>query len=303
MSNMGLPIRTSCNVCGAPDFRIIFPPGVAQINQIVKCTQCGLMYANPRKEADLVEIESCPDDPNFDVASRFPQRLEKERLQVRDLNGTREYLGVLYPKRGKLLEIGSSLGYTLDAFRNDGWDVVGVEPDRNSARYATKRMNIETLTLTLESANLPAESIDVIVMLHVIEHVSDPVGTLREIMRVLKPGGRLVLETPRYDTAMFWILGRRERSLSCSGHIFFFTTDTLRKAYTAAGFQLDRLNYTGRSLTLDRLIYNIGVISKSPTVNRVLASLSRAVRLQNISLTINLRDIQRVCLVKPQGIH
>jgi hypothetical protein len=34
-----------------------------------------------------------------------------------------------------------------------------------------------------------------------------------------------------------------------------------------------------------------------------LASLSRAMRLQNVSLTINLRDIQRVCLVKPQGIH
>ena len=67
-------------------------------------------------------------------------------------------------------------------------------------------------------------------MLHVIEHVPDPVGTLREIWRILKPGGHLILETPRYDTAMFWLLGRRERSLSCDGHIFFFTNESLRRA-------------------------------------------------------------------------
>jgi hypothetical protein len=97
---------------------------------------------------------------------------------------------------------------------------------------------------------------------------------------------------------MFWLLGRRERSLSCDGHIFFFTSESLRRAYTAAGFQLERLDYTGRSLTLDRVVYNIGVISKSPLLQRISASVSRRLHLQKISVKINLRDIQRACLVK-----
>jgi 2-polyprenyl-3-methyl-5-hydroxy-6-metoxy-1,4-benzoquinol methylase len=301
-SSVALPIRTDCNICGAADFVVVYAAGVAQVNQIVKCTGCGLMYANPRKEADLVDIESWPDDPNFDVERERPQRIEKERLQVRDLDRTRKNLNNLYPSRGRLVEVGSSFGYILESFRKDGWDVQGIEPDRHAAKYASNRMKIETINSTLESARLPDESVDVIVMLHVIEHVPDPIGTLREIMRVLKPGGRLVLETPRYDTAMFWLLGRRERSLSCDGHIFFFTTDSLRKAYTAAGFQLERLDYTGRSLTLDRVVYNIGVISKSRNLQRIAASLSRRLHLQEISMTVNLRDIQRVCLVKPPAI-
>ena len=296
-----LPVKTPCNICGVRDFSVIYAAGVAQINQIVKCAGCGLMYANPRKEADHVEIESWPDDPNFDVAKERPQRIEKERLQVRDLDKTRKHLNDLYPSRGRLVELGSSFGYVLDAFRQDNWSVLGVEPDRNAARYASKTMGIETINSTLEAAKLPAESADVVVMLHVIEHVPDPVGTLREIRRILKPGGHLVLETPRYDTAMFWLLGRRERSLSCDGHIFFFTSESLRKAYTAAGFQLDRLDYTGRSLTLDRVVYNLGVISKSRNLQRSAASLSRRLQLQKISMTLNLRDIQRACLVKPLG--
>jgi 2-polyprenyl-3-methyl-5-hydroxy-6-metoxy-1,4-benzoquinol methylase len=298
VSTAALPVKTSCNICGSEGFTVLYAAGVAQVNQIVKCSGCGLMYANPRKEADLVEIESWPDDPTFDVEKAAAQRLEKQRTQVRDMDSTREHLDRLYPSRGRLVEIGSSFGYTLDAFRRDNWSVLGIEPDRWAAKFASEKMRIETIRSTLEAAKLPDEFADVVVMLHVVEHVPDPVGTLREIWRILKPGGHLILETPRYDTAMFWLLGRRERSLSCDGHIFFFTSESLRRAYTAAGFQLERLDYTGRSLTLDRVVYNIGVISKSPLLQRISASVSRRLHLQKISVKINLRDIQRACLVK-----
>jgi SAM-dependent methyltransferase len=136
-------------------------------------------------------------------------------------------------------------------------------------------------------------------MLHVIEHVPDPVGTLREIRRILKPGGHVVLETPRYDTFMFWLLGRRERSLSCDGHIFFFTTATLREACKVAGLEWGRVEYTGRSLTLDRLVYNLGIISKSPALQRAAYNASRRARLNRVRFTVNVRDMQRVCLAKP----
>lgn len=291
-------IVVHCNLCHADDFTVVYAAGVAQVNQIVKCNRCGLMYANPRKEADHVEIESRPDDPSWDYETEYPQRYEKERLQVRDSSGTRALLNHLHPGRGSLLEVGSGLGFLLDSFRQDAWEVLGVEPDRYGCRHAAGRLGIQTINATLELANLASESVDVVLMMHVIEHVPDPAGSLREIHRILKPGGHLVLETPRYDTLMFRLLGRRERSLSCDGHIFFFTVDSLKRAYRSAGFELERLVYPPRSLTLDRLAYNVGVLTKSPIVQRLTRSLPRRLLLHKIWLSINVRDMQRVCLRK-----
>jgi 2-polyprenyl-3-methyl-5-hydroxy-6-metoxy-1,4-benzoquinol methylase len=297
MSSKKLPVTVSCVICGSDSFTVLYGPGVAQLNQIVSCNECGLMYANPRKEADHVDLEARRED--WDFADRDPQRFEKEQLQVRDYVSTRSLLNRLHPNRGKLIEVGSSCGFQLDAFRAEGWEVLGVDPDRNAGRLAIQKLGIATIHSILESARLPGESADAVLMLHVIEHVPDPVGTLREIFRILKPGGHLVLETPRYDTLMYKLLGRRERSLSCDGHIFFFTTETLRKSYTLAGFDLEKLEYVGRSLTMDRLAYNVGVMAKSPAVQRILKSLSRRLFLHKLSVTINVRDMQRVCLRKP----
>jgi SAM-dependent methyltransferase len=263
------------------------------------------MYASPRaKEPDYLEIAGY--DPNFNPITPDCPRVLKERLQVEDYARTRAILNRLYPQRGKLLEVGSSLGYHLDMFRKDGWDVLGVEPYFQGCRYAREELGLEVKNAILETADIPEESQDVVLLNHVIEHLDDPTRTLREVNRVLKPNGHFVIETPRYDTLMFRLLRRRERSISCNGHIYFFTTRTLKNLYDAAGFRLVQLDYVGRSLTMGRLLWNLGVISKSETVKNIVGAVSHRLHLDNLHLYLNLRDMQRVCVqkvlsVSPQG--
>jgi 2-polyprenyl-3-methyl-5-hydroxy-6-metoxy-1,4-benzoquinol methylase len=286
-----------CNYCGIDDAKVVFGPGVAQINQIVRCNRCGLMYASPRaKEPDHVEIAHY--DPNYNPLGKDDTRILKERLQVKDYDNTRALLNRLYPQRGKLVEVGSSLGYLLDAFRKDGWDVLGIEPFYQCCRYALEELGLETKNAILETADLPDECCDVVLLNHVIEHIDDPSRTLREVNRVLKPGGHFVIETPRYDTLMFKLLGKRERSVGCGGHIYFFTTQTLKNLYEAAGFKTVKLNYVGRSLTLERLNYNLGVITKNPNVRARLDDFANRFHINKASLYLNFRDMQRVCVQK-----
>jgi 2-polyprenyl-3-methyl-5-hydroxy-6-metoxy-1,4-benzoquinol methylase len=132
---------------------------------------------------------------------------------LRALNG-------LVSKRGKLPEIGSYCGVFLDRIRANGWGVTGLEPDRGVADYSRAKYGLKIVDGVLPKPELPAESFDAVMMLHVIEHMPDPSENLREIHRLIKPGGVLVVETLRFDSWMFKILGRRERSLSnCDGHI------------------------------------------------------------------------------------
>jgi SAM-dependent methyltransferase len=241
-------------------------------------------------------------NPDRDAIKKNPRTHEKERLQVRDYARTRTLLKRLYPQGGRLLEVGSSLGFLLAEFKKDGWDVLGVEPDGFGCRYTKEQQGIEVLHGILDDAAIPDESFDVVIMNHVIEHVGDPLGTLCAINRVLKPNGHFVMETPRYDSLMFQLLGRRERSVSCIGHIYFFTTQTLKNLYEAAGFRLVELNYVGRSLTVDRLIWNVGVMSKSQHLQRWLGRISRGLRLDRVHLYLNMRDMQRACIQKVAAI-
>lgn len=286
-----------CIVCEVDDATVIFGPGVAQASQIVRCNRCGLMYSSPRANVpDHVFIATW--DPNSDGVALNMQRYTKERIQVKDYARTRAFLNQLYPKRGRLLEIGSSLGFLLAEFKKDGWDVMGVEPDGFRCRYTKETHGINAFFGILEDAGIANESFDVVLLNHVIEHMDNPIATLCEINRVLKPRGHFVVETPRYDGLMFKLLGRRERSVSCDGHIYFFTTDTLKNVYETAGFEFVKLAYTGRSLTVDRLMWNLGVMSKSAIVKGCLNRLSHVLKLDKVRIYLNMRDMQRVCVQK-----
>jgi SAM-dependent methyltransferase len=290
-----------CNFCGVDDASVVFGPGVAQHNQIVRCNRCGLMYASPRQRVpDHVEIATY--DPSFDPFLPDNTRVVKERLQVKDYDKTRAHLNRFYPERGTLLEIGCSLGFLLDAFRQDGWRVRGVEPFYQACRHAQEDLRLDVINGILETAALPDSSFDVVLLNHVIEHLEDPARTLHEVNRILKPGGHFVIETPRYDTLMFKLLGRRERSVSCGGHLYFFTTRTLRNLYEAAGFKTVQVDYVGRSLTAERLCYNLGVMSKSPKVKRSLERAAERLKLRRLRLHLNLRDMQRVCVQKVASV-
>lgn len=291
-----------CNLCGGQDFNVLFPAGVAQREQIVRCKKCGLMQANPRQgPTDLEEVVERWPGYKMKEQPWFPMRRDKEQLQVADCQDTRSELGVAYPHRGMVLEVGSSFGYGLASWRSDGWQVVGVEPWAEAAQYAKEELGIQTFADQLRNVNFPSEQFDVVVMLHVIEHLADPVAELKEVFRVLKPGGRFVCETPRYDSLMFTLLGRRERSLLCDGHIYFFEVPTLIAVGDKAGFIPEKTKLVGRTLTLERLLWNVGRVSKSVAVQGAMNWLSSRLGLGKLTFYFNVRDMQRITFRKPEA--
>lgn len=132
-----------CNLCGASENSILYPHGVAQIHQIVECSKCGLMYANPMGDVDVEQIIEY--DPNYILerldTPRIQQRIKKERMQVRDYRETRDFVNKEFQSYGSLLEIGSGYGYLCDFFRTSGWDVTGLNPTRPSPSMPKRYFN------------------------------------------------------------------------------------------------------------------------------------------------------------------
>lgn len=295
----------ACNLCGADDFDVLFQAGEAQIARIVKCRQCGLIYANPRGQPvdaddyEAAEPEGLLEGVEHDRTHPFRWRYDKEQLQTRDFDTTWNLLKRLHPEKGHVVEVGSGLGFLLKRFIDDGWEATGVDPWRELPQFTQSVMGFDTLPTTLEKAKLPAESADVVILLHVIEHVPDPLETMREIRRVLKPGGHMVLETPRYDTMMFRLMGKRERSLRMDGHIYFYTDHTLSRSAEATGFRMVDSAHVGRSLTAERFIWNAANVAKSTTFTQKATAAARKVGLANLKFRLNFADMVRIVAEKP----
>jgi SAM-dependent methyltransferase len=284
----------NCNLCGADDFTVVFPKGHAQLHRIVRCNRCSLMYANPQELIDADEFAKQDELPSESDPS-FAQYLRKQQVQLPDNLRVLKKLNGFMPQRGKLLEIGSFLGTFANEIRGAGWDVTCLEPFVGAVKRSRQKYNLNVIEGILPQPNVPDATFDAAILLHVIEHMPDPGQNLAEIRRLLKPGGMLVVETPRFDSLMFKMLGRRERSISITnGHIYFFTVPTLTKLLDKHGFEPVSVDLVGRTLTLDRFITNIGVMLRNPRLRGYLSRTSRALKLENIVFHVNVRDMQRI---------
>lgn len=284
----------NCIICDLEEFDVLFSAGKAQEHEILKCKNCALMYIN--NKSGFSEIQGLKSSPKGVTITR--QYIEKQNVQMPDYIKIANELVSRYGNKGSLLEIGTNIGVLLNYLNQIGFHTVGIEPNKWCVNYARDNFNLNIYPTDLIGAKFESEKFDIVVMLHVIEHLPDPNREIKEIHRILKTGGCLVLETPSYDALPFKILRHRERSLRCRGHLYFFTPKTLKLLVAKNGFDVVKLEYVGRTLTLDRLIYNIGVILGNKKLNIFLQNISEKLGLSKIKIKLNVKDMQRMYVVK-----
>lgn len=156
--------------------------------------------------------------------------LTKERRDVTDM-----HLNKLPP--GRLLEIGCGDGEFLSRMKGLGWMVEGVDFDAQAAHAAKEKFDIEVRIGRLEEMRYPEDSFDAVTLRHVIEHVFDPIATMREVCRILKPDGVVVVLTPNAGSLGLRTFGTNWRGLEPPRHIQLFTSSTLDSVAKKAGLE------------------------------------------------------------------
>lgn len=139
---------------------------------------------------------------------------------------------------GKLLDVGCGGGRFLNRMRQCGWQVEGTDFDEQAVRKVSARYGIKTHVGDLTQCALPADSFDVVTMSQTIEHLYDPQATLRESMRILKPGGLLVMTTPNALSLGAAEFGPYWRGWEAPRHLHLFSVSSLRQLTQRAGFEV-----------------------------------------------------------------
>lgn len=142
---------------------------------------------------------------------------------------------------GRALDLGCGNGVFLDRIRRHGWQVVGVDTSAAAARAARRQFGIEVHVGALEHAQLEGESFDFVHMSHVIEHLVHPLLTLSHVASLLRPGGRIYVETPNIDSLAFRWSRERWFPLETPRHLWLFSRPTLQHALAQCGLVVTRL--------------------------------------------------------------
>lgn len=208
----------------------VWPAG----GRIGVCRSCGAVQ-KPADEIFLAEIEEIyrsytiyhqaagAEQAVFEQSSGLPASRSVKLLET-----FRRHSNLM--PAGRMLDVGCGNGATLRAFGQvaPGWTKAGTEFD---AKY---RAEVEAIPNT-ESLHVgPVENVagpfDVITMIHVLEHIVDPVAVLATLRGKLAPGGLLLIEVPHHPANPFELL--------IADHRTHFTVDSMTRALVAAGFEI-----------------------------------------------------------------
>jgi SAM-dependent methyltransferase len=222
---------TTCNLCGKADTTFI-----AEQNsfKIVECNLCGFVYVNPRPKANALKAFYTDYHQN-----RIGEPMLWKPYMHKIFTKSANLLGKLCPQKGKLLDIGCGYGFFLEEATKRGWQASGIDLSQECVAFAKERGQKAELALP---EDIKEKNFDAITMFYVLEHLPDPLATLRTVRKLLKPGGVLLLRVPHTTPIV-----KRLKSIKIKNNLFDppfhlcdFSPETLAAMLKKAGFKYSK---------------------------------------------------------------
>jgi len=219
---------------------------------IERCAGCGFLQSDC---SDVLSYYQLMEDPEY----------ESGRLaRIRQFNDILKELS-RWKTGGRLLDVGAGTGMLVEQALAWGFEAQGIEPSEWMALQAEKR-GLPVIAGTLPDQRV-AGPYGAITLLDVIEHVSDPSGTLARIHDLLEPSGYLLLTTPDVDSFAAKVMGKRWWHFRIA-HISYFNSETIDLLLQRSGFEVVQIRRTGwyfeLSYLVERLIVFIPGVSSFP---------------------------------------
>jgi 2-polyprenyl-3-methyl-5-hydroxy-6-metoxy-1,4-benzoquinol methylase len=242
-------VNQDCPVCGIPPSKFLGRRGGTAHRQqlgvecqVWQCGNCGLIFPNPMPlpVGGPEQHYAVPPEEYFRNHDPTDREAYAQLLM--------EHLRSMGVDKGKLLDVGAGRGELLRVARQEGWDATGIETSPTFAEYAARYSGAEVIQKSLEECAFPEGTFDAVVLGAVLEHLYNPGEVVREIARILKPGGALFIDVPN-EAGLYFKLGnlyqrlrRRDWVVNLAPtfepyHVFGFTPKSLRALLAKNGLR------------------------------------------------------------------
>jgi len=219
-----------------------------------KCRQCGLIW---RKSFDIP----------IEHYEEIDRGLNPKKLKLRFLNSKgRVNLFKKYVDLNNLCDVGCWEGMFLKVLQDSGYkNVMGIEPSDKIAEFTKEHhLDIQKGTIENMSSIVNNRNIRTITMFHVIEHLEDPLASLKNIYNNLPIGGYLIIETPDIDAYSLRKRNYQHRTIYPE-HYFYFNENNLKTLLEKIGFNIiarGRREFDPVNINIRESLFRLGISKK-----------------------------------------
>ncbi len=226
-----------CPFCGQQNFKQLY---VANHFPIVKCRECQLIFTQFSKGLENDEekrqnvYKSKSYKANYLSLEVVRRMTERSKRRLKELE---TYLG----KKGKILDLGCSYGYFLKTASDLGWNVWGVDINKEAIDYLKRDLNSQVAWGTIFDIKFPEKFFDAITAWDVLEHLPDLESVLKKMEELLKDKGVLAIQVPNGESLTAKISRGKWPWLSPPDHLYHFSPKSLSNFLEKFGFKILKL--------------------------------------------------------------
>ncbi len=225
-----------CSICNHTNFLKLY---TINSYSIIECKNCGIIFVDFQLEEDQIgEFLSRLYSQEYFTGGKSNITSEKvgysenyficKRNEVtRNAHHRIKKIEKLIPRKGTLLDVGCAAGFFLKVAQEKGWTCSGLEISKDAANFAIEELKIPVIVDTLENANIPECSFDVVTSWDVIEHLFNPQLFIENSYKILKPGGLLVIGTPNIGSLAYKLRKEKWYHFKPPEHLFYYNKESL----------------------------------------------------------------------------
>lgn len=245
--------------------------------QWVRCKKCSLYRSDPVSDIDLSELYK---KSSFDYSNELHGLSNSYKKIVSKTCQN--------PSGKTLIEIGGGNGFFLEEALGMGFNsVIEVEPSINAYNSAKTNLKQYFIVDMLKPGLIKDEIADIVVIFHVLDHLTSPAEVLRLIYKMLKPGGSICIAVHNINSLSAKILGNKSPIFDVE-HTYLYSKKTIKKLLVDAGFKKVKTSHYKNSYSLKYLIHLIPV---SYNLKKKLLESKFATTLFSVRITVPLGNM------------
>lgn len=225
----------NCRICNSENIKIFSDKSIDYLTNerfsLYKCHNCDVVLTDPIP----VNLSNY-----YDTNYRKYNKITMSVLSFLYKKRTKKWIK-LFPQKGKILEIGCGNGMMLNEFKNNGWNVTGVERNINVSNNAEINFGIKLYTpdVYVISDN---EKFDLIILFQVLEHVDDIQLLLHKLNTILNDTGKLIIGVPNINSWQFSFGSNYWLHLDVPRHLHHFNINSLSILLNNYNFKIESIS-------------------------------------------------------------